>query len=273
MNGHQADLSRKLENLGLAPAESAIYLMLLQAGRSGAAALSAATGINRSSTYAALRSLAEQGLVEGGSGYGSHFRAVPPARALPDFVEHERERLREELDEREREAKELVDELAELVDVTGNAPLPPPEVAEVIRSDRTVADRFARLQLEAQHTIDMFVVGPLVSRRGNPEELNVLERGVRVRALYESALVSDPSVKPYLNEWIDAGEEARFLPGKLPFKLALFDGSSALMPLEDHTIGGGYTGILIRSRSFASGLGLLFESLWEKATSLQSSAG
>ena len=52
-----------LEEMGLSPEESAIYLALLRVGGSIASAVARETGIKRTTVYALLRSLANKGFV------------------------------------------------------------------------------------------------------------------------------------------------------------------------------------------------------------------
>ena len=63
------------------------------------------------------------------------------------------------------------------------------EVIQVIRSPRGVAERFDRLQLEAERVIEGFIKAPLFNRPGNPAQDIARRRGVRFRGLYERAVL------------------------------------------------------------------------------------
>ncbi|MFN2545303.1 MAG: TrmB family transcriptional regulator [Actinomycetota bacterium] len=245
-----------LESLGLTSTEASAYLALVQKGPLGAQAVADEVGLSRGAIYPALQTLADKGLVEGGAGYGARFRVVPWETALPSLVDREREIVHEH----ESVAKELMERLADLAGETGS---PSPEVVEVIRNRRAIADRWARLQLEAEEEINVFVKAPILSGRNeNPEERAALRRGVRYRALYEGAILDDPEILPYLIEWTSLGEDARVFTGDLPLKLALFDEAAALLPLETPGDRQPVTAIVIRHRALVAGLRILFDCLW-----------
>ena len=250
-----------VEGLGLSPTEARVYVALLGMGTVGAQAVADRLGLTRGAVYPALRSLVEKGLLQGGAGYGSRFRAAPPESAVADLIE----RQREELLARERLAKELTDVFLDLVAPAGEQD---EEVVEMIRDRRAVANRFHRLELEAEREIDLFVKAPILSGKGNQPEKTVLSRGVRVRSLYERAVLSSPEIEPNLRGWVGAGEEARVYPGELPTKLALFDRRVALLPLESAREQQGFVSLVIRHRSLGSTLSLAFERLWESSEPL-----
>jgi sugar-specific transcriptional regulator TrmB len=77
----QQDPLEELQSLGLSAAESRAYLALVTEGSLRAAEVAALADLPRSSAYPVLRSLVEQGLVEGGAGYRARFRALPPGDA------------------------------------------------------------------------------------------------------------------------------------------------------------------------------------------------
>lgn len=247
-----------LERLGLSTAEAQIYLALVRNGTPmGASAVVAATGVPRSSVYPTLTRLADLGLVESEAGYGGRFSAIPAERALHSLIGRERE----ELSQRQEIAAELVAELKSLGeprDIGADA-----EQIQVFRDPRVAAERFERLQLEAQQQVDAFIKAPFFIGSSNPAQEQALRRGVRYRGLYEEAVLSVPEVKPYLETWVAAGEEARIYKGELPHKLAIFDSQNILLPLV--TPGSQGKTLFIRHPQLAAGLGMLFESLWQTA--------
>jgi len=261
----------QLERLGLSPAEAQVYLALINNGRSlGATALAQATGVQRTTVYPILTSLAQKGIVEAEAGYGSHFTAVRPNEAFPLLIARQREELlqrerlvEKELIQRKRLAEDLARQLESLADPTSNNG--EPELIQVLRDPRVCAERFNRLQLEAQREIHIFVKAPILNPSySNPTQRRAMRRGVQVRALYERAILDAPEIKPYLFRWIAAGEEARVYDGELPHKLAIFDRQNILIPLVPP---GGRLGkiLFIRHPQLAASLGMLFEFLWEGA--------
>lgn len=249
-------LASELTQLGLTPTEAQVYVALLQNGALGASAIAAATGLARTSVYPAVGALVDKGLVDGGEGYGSRFSAIPADRALPHLMEHDKEALLQ----RERLTHKLIEHIASLEEREDAAP---EEVIQVIRSPRAVAERFARLQLEAERQIDVFTKPPYFTSTENHEMRRALRRRVRARGLYEKAALEHPAIKPFLAGWIDAGEEIRIYDGELPHKLAIFDSQVVLMPL----IGPGEQTktLLIRHPQLAQSLSLAFEYIWERS--------
>lgn len=252
----------ELQQLGLSIPEAQIYIALLSNGSLGATAVANVTGLQRSNVYPILWSLADKGLVEAGSGYGSKFTAVLPDEALPSLVLRERETLAQ----RERMASQLGQRMASFVNSTEAAP---EELIQVIRHPKVIAERFERLQLDAQQQIDCMIKAPiLTARRENPAQQKAQRRGVRYRGLYERAAIDEPAVKPFIEGWIAAGEDARIYDGELPHKLVIFDTEVVLLPL---IMPGNQTRTLvIRHQQLAKSLRMLFETLWEQAEPIAS---
>lgn len=257
LHAHQIEL----EKLGLSTPEARIYLALLDnGGPQGASTLTARTAVSRSNVYLTLTALADMGLVEEEAGFSRRFSAVPPDRALPSLVA----RKNDELLKCQRIAGDLVKQLQCAVNPAGNNG--EAELIQVLRDPRVIAERFERLELEAERRIEVFCKAPVFVRQGNPTQAKAMRKGVHYRGLYEQAIVDAPEVKPYLSEWIASGEDARIHEGELPHKLAIFDGQTILMPLVTPS-GQGRT-LSIRNPQLAMSLGMLFDFLWEKGKPL-----
>ena len=255
----------ELEKLGLSSTEAEIYLVLLRNGTPmNASAVAAAIGHSRSSVYSGLNALIDIGVVEAEAGYGSRFSAVRPQQALPLLVA----RKNDELLQCRQIAGELANEL-ESLSVSANADVSDVDSkqVQVLRDPRVISERFYRLQAEAKRTVEFFVKGPIFNvRLGNPEEKKVQRRGVHIRALYERSIVNDERIKPYLNQWIAGGEEARVYEGNLPYKLVVFDRQTVLLTLVQH--GGQASAMLVKHHPFASSLGILFDYFWQQSEPL-----
>jgi sugar-specific transcriptional regulator TrmB len=202
----------------------------------------------------------DAGLVESEAGYGGRFSAVPAEQAFPSLILREKEKL----SLREKVAEELARELKPVRKSLAAAP--EGELIQVLRDPRVIAERFERLQLEVERQVEVFVKAPFFAPQGNEAEDTLLRRGVRARSLYERAILDSPDVKPFLEQWIAKGEEARVYNGELPHKLAIFDRQNILMPLI--TPGGQGRTLFIRHPQLATSLGMLFDFLWEQAEPL-----
>src|SRR5438132_6458193 len=253
-----------LERFGLSTAEAQVYLSLSRAGAPmRASAIVAATGVPRGSIYPTLGSLVEKGIVENGKGYGSQFAALPPEEALSRLIAAEKEKL--------SEAESLKADLIKEIESTGNERQNVSEanLVEVIRDPRVCSTRLQKLQQEVESEVDALVKAPLILtsmiRRANPGEAESLRRGVKHRAIYESAVLEHEGVAPHLASWIKAGEEAREYEGDLPFKLALFDSKIAWVPLETNAPRHPVVSVLIRHPALGKALRLLFDYLWKES--------
>jgi HTH-type transcriptional regulator, sugar sensing transcriptional regulator len=261
-------LQEKLEHLGLAPTEAAIYLILLRNREAmGASAIAARAEMARSSVYPALTRLIDLGLVESEPVYGSGFTAVRPDQGLASLIERETE----ELSARERLAKDLLGELESLAgSITEVAD---PKMVQVLRDPRAVLERFERLESATKHQVDCFVKPPHFNRhgigkRGEPEaEQKVLRRGIRIRGIYEKAGIEDPAIRPYLRDWVAAGEQARVYDGRLPHKMQIFDSHNVLLPLL--TAAGEMRAILVHSKPLAETFALAFDRVWEQSEPIE----
>jgi len=253
------DLQMQLQELGLLPAEAQVYLALVRNGTLGGSAIASVTGFPRSSVYLTLNSLLDKGLIEGGAGHGSRFSVGPPDKALPSLVVQEKEAI----SQREKVAAQLGRRLSSMVEPAETGP---DELIQVIRSPRGVAERYQRLQLEAERQIEGFVKAPLFVTTGNPAQEKAQRRGVHYRALYERAVFSDPAVTTYLSDWVAHGEEVRIYDGDLPHKLVIFDRKRVLAHLS--MPGDQMRTLYIQHPELAASLGIAFEALWAQSERL-----
>jgi len=99
-----------LEELGLKPSEVAVYAALLKSGPASIRSVAATSGVNRGTTYEALKSLAESGLVAyTRRGERRKYRAESPER-IYQLIDDKRRQLAQI----EAEAKNLVPSLLAL---------------------------------------------------------------------------------------------------------------------------------------------------------------
>lgn len=251
------DFQMELQELGLLPAEAQVYVALVRNGALGGSAIASVTGFPRSSVYLTLNSLLDKGLVENGAEHGSRFAVVPPEKALPSLVAHERKSIAQ----RESLAARLGQQISSLVEP---ADAGPDELIQVIRNPRAVAERYDRLRIEAQSSIEVFAKAPIFARPGpDPVLLKALRRGVRCRGVYERAVLNHPAVGPYMAQWLAEGEELRLYDGKLPHKLALFDRESLFVALT--MPGEQMRTVFIRHPELANSMGILFDTFWGQA--------
>ncbi|MEU3567473.1 hypothetical protein AB0E96_03440 [Kitasatospora sp. NPDC036755] len=99
---------------------------------------------------------------------------------------------------------------------------------------------------------------PAALREALPRDLALLDRGVRMRSLYQHATRFDQPTRVNAEQLIEAGAEIRTLPEVLP-QLIIVDGSLALLPASS---GGA---LIIREPDLLSYLLTVFERDWENA--------
>jgi sugar-specific transcriptional regulator TrmB len=255
----------QLQELGLQPIEAQVYQALVRNGAQAGNAIARIIRFPRSSVYLALNSLLDKGLIEGGTGHGSRFSIVSPDKALPSFIAQETEAITAAMADREKLAVQLGLKLGSLVEP--NADIAPDDLIQVIRNPRAVADRYDRLRLEAQRSIETFTKAPIFSRPGPDRVLEqALRRGVRCRNVDEREVLNHPAIEPYIAKWLAKGEESRVFNGKLPHKLALFDRQSAFVALS--LPGDQMRTVFIRHPELANSLGILFDTFWDRSQPL-----
>lgn len=265
MTARRHEFMRGLEKLGLSANEAKVYLALLERGRLGAPALIEITRVPRGTIYPVLTSLTDRGIIQAGAAYGGRYQAVPPEQAVRALIRWEKDALVE----RERFADDLAKELEPLAAKVAEDVVAEP--IEILRDQRAITERFEQLHREAQKEIAGFVKGrPAVASTtgGHPLEFEALRRGVKIRGIYEKAVLDDEDVAPYLDSWMKSGEEARVFDGILPHKLAVFDGRAAIVPVMGSEPGSTCY-LVIRDPMVAGGLLTLFNTYWERSRPLQ----
>ncbi|MEV5510368.1 helix-turn-helix domain-containing protein [Streptomyces orinoci] len=241
-----------LEALGVPEAEEAAYLSVLAAPESTVAAVAAELALPAERAGELLRSLTGRGLL--------HRLAEPPARwaaIAPDLA------VQALLLRREAELCRLRGRIGELMRTHRTARRPAAaELVEVVTGPAVIAGHWRRMLAGARHRVLLFDKPPHLVRADPGLELGLLDRGVRVRVVYEAGSVSAPGRLAEIREFTGAGEQARVLP-ELPCKLAVVDDSWAMLPLctgsELHGA------MLVRASSLLDALAGTFEAYWNRA--------
>src|SRR5207249_2456644 len=101
-------------------------------------------------------------------------------------------REKEELIERENLAGVLANELKS--DGARGETASASELIQILKDPRVVAERFNRLELEAERQFDAFTKPPFFNKGNNPAEEKALRRGVKVRSIYEKAALEHAEI-------------------------------------------------------------------------------
>ncbi|MFI7606070.1 helix-turn-helix domain-containing protein [Micromonospora sp. NPDC049366] len=146
-------------------------------------------------------------------------------------------------------------------------------LVEVITGAQVLRERLRDLQNGARTEVLWFCRANPLAMHGedNLEEFDALARGVRYRAIYERKMLLEPGALEDVDRGVRAGEQARVLD-RLPVRLAIVDGTTAVCPLVPDR-GSGEPGAAVIGRSqLLDALIALFESHWLMATPVRSAA-
>jgi len=245
-----------LESLGVEPGTELVYRALLG---------------NPGTTSAALAEVVEQpvagveealaGLVASGLALRSDDQAyvvAPPAVALGALITERRDAL--------RLAEQALASLAE-EHRAATAGRTISDLIEVVTGVDQIRHRFQQVQQAAVVELRTFVTAPFVAvpPGENDAEPAAADRGVRIRAVLERAVLAEPSVLDEVVDSLRRGLELRVVD-TLPLKLMLADSDLALVPLLVDQVGSAEPGAVLLQRSgLLAALSALFESVWRQA--------
>jgi sugar-specific transcriptional regulator TrmB len=247
-------------NLGLTRYEAGAYLALTRRGRATGAEVAKLAALPRQRIYDVLETLVERGLASIEPGRPAHYKAVSPETAVGVLVAAQRA----ELEHVEREAASAVARLTPAYRA-GRDENDPLDYIEVLREPAAIGARFAELEASAQREILVFTKPPYAVEPGeNVAGLQLLERGVEARSVYERSVYEDEAVVAAVRRFVAAGEQARVVD-ELPLKLVLIDERIALFTMADPIAGAEVLTIMIvEHTALASLLKLAFERVWER---------
>jgi HTH-type transcriptional regulator, sugar sensing transcriptional regulator len=258
-------LVRTLSDLGLTNYEARVYLALTRRGSSTAAETARVAGIPRQRIYDVLSSLVTRGLAASRPGQVAKYVATPPAEAVERLVSDHRQRL----EQLEHESRMLADSLTPAFDA-GQEHTDPLEYIEVLRDRRAINQRFGELQAGIEHEILVFTKPPYAT----PPEENVeglwAAQSHEVYSVYELSIFDDPENVAGVRQFIEAGEQARFVE-ELPLKLVIIDERIVLFGMEDPVDAGpaprrqpleGLTMLVVEHPALAHVLKIAFMQVW-----------
>jgi sugar-specific transcriptional regulator TrmB len=267
MPGRKADgaeATRLLTELGLTVNEARVYLALLRSESPTAAEAATAAGVPRPKVYEALQALERRGFSKSLAGRVRRFVPVEPESALRGWLSH-REHERAEMSERDQIRAETLGRL-----------LPPPAAAagrqvgdfiEAISGQVPTTEALDDLVARATQTLNIMLQPPFVQPRPrwNVMEVEALERGVEIRAIYTPEALEDAR---RFEDIVRHGGHARML-AQLPMKLMVRDHEEALISLRDAGTGAqSVTTVAVRHPDLVAPLITLFEQQWKKSRAL-----
>ena len=254
-----AAFAGQLTQLGLTTYEAKTYLALIRRDSSTAAQVARLAGVPRQRIYDVLSSLVEKGLASTRPGRAVKYVAVAPELAIGNLVEDRRASLAE----LERQTATMVEKLGPAYRA-GREHTDPLEYIEVLRDKRAINERFAELQDAIKTEILVFTKPPYATPvQEEVKGLEVTKTHV-ARSVYEFSAFADPAFVRGIRQFIEAGEEARFVP-ELPMKLVIIDETIVMFGMEDPVAGSSeLTIMVVEHPSLAKVLKIAFMAVWEQ---------
>jgi HTH-type transcriptional regulator, sugar sensing transcriptional regulator len=254
----------KLTRLGLTSYEAKAYLALTRRGSSTAAQVSRLAGVPRQRIYDVLATLVEKGLASSKPGRVVKYAATAPELALERLLSDHRQQLAE----LEQSVSAMVEELQPAYQ-EGQEQTDPLEYIEVLRDRRAVNERFDELQAGIKHEILVFTKPPYATpAQENVEGLEVVQSHT-ARSIYEFSAFDDPAFTEGVRRFIEAGEDARFVP-ELPLKLVIIDETIVMFGMEDPVAGSTeMTMVVVEHPSLAKILKVAFETIWSQGLTFE----
>jgi sugar-specific transcriptional regulator TrmB len=251
------DFVAQLTRLGLTSYEAKAYLTLIRRDSFTAAQVARQSGLPRQRIYDVLGSLVQKGLAVTRPGNVVKYAATAPELAIDQLLNAHRD----ELTRMEREARAMAVDLKPAFEA-GKVQTDPLEYIEVLRDRRAINERFAELQNAVKKEILVFTKPPYATPpQENVEGLEVI-RTHEARSLYEFSIFDDPAVMRGVQRFVEAGEDARFVPS-LPLKLVIIDETIVMFGMEDPVAGTpDLTIVVVEHQSLAKVLKTAFDAIW-----------
>ena len=252
------ELVAQLAKLGLTSYEAKAYLTLIRRDSFTAAQVARQSGLPRQRIYDVLGSLVQKGLAAARPGNVVKYAATPPELAIEQLLATHRD----ELSRMERNARLMIEDLTPAF-AAGQEHTDPLEYIEVLRDRRAINERFAELQAGVKREILVFTKPPYATPpQENVEGLEVTQAH-EARSLYEHSIFDDPAVMRGVQRFVEAGEQARFVPS-LPLKLVIIDETIVMFGMEDPVAGSSdLTIVVVEHRSLAKVLKTAFDAIWQ----------
>lgn len=245
----------KLAIVGVPATEEQVYRALLSSPGATSAELAAHTEVDLSRVHQAVTKLERSGLLSRIPDAPPRYVPAPPDVAVGALITQ-----RQDVLEKARLAAEgMVAEFHR-----GTRYEHTSQVLEVITGRDAIAQRSAQLVRGAEHEVMLFDKPPYIGPQDNPDEVAVLARRVRWRAVYSSQSLAEPGQPTTIRRFGEAGEEAR-VSHRVPAKLLITDHRLALLPLTIDEPRPEETAILVHPSSMLTMLMMYFETVWDKA--------
>ncbi|PCG86413.1 helix-turn-helix transcriptional regulator [Streptomyces sp. WZ.A104] len=250
-----------LEALGIAQSAEIVYRLMLERPDYGVADMARRLGWTEQRVREELGRLTEARLIsmEDDSGEILPFDPEVGFSFLLSRAEGELSRRRRQV---ERAERAVADILAARPDRSARH-----DVVHRVVGLETVRRRLEDLAANARTECLSLLPGgaqlPDTMDASQPLDQLCLERGVRIRSIYQDSFRNDPPTVDYVRWYCDLGGEARTVP-VVPMLMVIVDREAALVPVDPEE---GRAGALeVRSPGLVHALVVLFDQLWDTGT-------
>ncbi|MEV7673129.1 helix-turn-helix transcriptional regulator [Streptomyces sp. NPDC000963] len=253
-----------LEALGIQQSAEIVYRLMLDHPEEGVAELAARLDWPQERVREALGRLTEARLVamEDGSGDPVPFNPEVSFSFLLARAEAELNRRRRDVEQAERAVADILARYA-----TGPGSGPAHDVVERVVGLDAVRRRLEALAVGAREECLSLLVGgaqlPDTMDASQPLDQLALERGVKIRSIYQESFRNDQPTVDYVRWYCELGGEARTVP-VVPLLMVVVDREAALVPVDP--LDGRAGALEVRSPGLVHALTVLFERLWESGT-------
>ncbi|GGS84231.1 helix-turn-helix domain-containing protein [Nonomuraea spiralis] len=251
-----------LEAIGLSPAESRLYVNLVDNPRSSADELAAQCDVSTLLAARTLASFARRGLASRLPGRRARYVAVAPDIAIRPLLTRHEEQL--------QQVRTAIHELTGSFHLASRYTTHPAEQVEVITGTDNIINRAYALQDSVQamfRNIDK----PPYAMRGHGDnverERQMLRSGIDYRTVYDRESLAVPGKLRLIQDSIAHGEQARVVAGAAA-KMWIADDSLALIPIRNGSNSIDAAFVLHRS-ALLDALIALFELEWRRALPLR----
>jgi DNA-binding CsgD family transcriptional regulator len=250
-----------LEPLGLSSTAEVVYRAMLDEPMWGVAELVEHTRLTEEDVRGALDALAEVALVHPSRDAPGKLRPANPEVGLAVLL------ARAEAQVAQRQHEIAATRAAIVALAAAHEAGPHPEVLIRLESLDAVRKRLEYLATTARRECMSFNPGaahkPDAMAASKPLNQIAIERGVRIRAIYQDSFRNDPQTLAYARWLAGLGGETRTVP-MIPLQMVLVDRELGLIPIDptNPRIGA----VEVRSQAVVAALCALFEQVWLAAT-------
>ncbi|MCY0936141.1 helix-turn-helix domain-containing protein [Streptomyces sp. H34-S4] len=255
-----------LTTLGLDATAEAVYRTMLARPRDGVRAITEHLGMPEGEVRRSLDLLSELALLRPSYEQDGELRAVPPGVGMEILMARQQAELAAQqlrIEASRAAAAQLISEFADMSPAGSS-----PGVEQLVGLDE-IRTRISALAHEVQSELMTFSPGggqrPDTLEASKANDLTLLNRGVRMRSLYQDSVRNSQTTVAYAAWLGELGGEVRTTPD-LPTRLMVFDRTTAVIPVSTDDSGAG--AVVLTGEGTLTALCALFENIWSAAVPL-----